>query len=148
MLVTGVTPMVAMEEGAVLRVLSDHKTWAETNGNEGRRADFTETNLSGRDLSNRNLSAMSFSGYNLKSIDFRESILAACNFSNANLRAANLSRADLRGAVFQWAVLQDACLAGARIGILPGTGLETVFPDGFALETDSPSPLPPRPEPP
>lgn len=128
------TPVDSIDGFELRKLLAQHEHWVETDGKQGRRADFSEQNLAGLKLAERNLAAVSFANSNLKGVDFRGAVLAACDFSNANLRGANLSHSDLRGADLTGAVLDDAQFDHADIGALPETGMETVFPDGFLLD--------------
>jgi uncharacterized protein YjbI with pentapeptide repeats len=126
------TPLRPIDAIALSRALHRHETWLESDGKQGERADFSAQNLAGLDLAGRGLAMISFAKANLKGIDLSGAVLAACDFSDANLRGAELSRSDLRGALFTGAHLDAARFEGARIGVLPETGMKTTFPDGLA----------------
>jgi len=130
------TPMEAVDPVTLVQTLADHERWVRSDGKHGKRADFSEQNLTEVDLSGRSLATISFANANLKSVNFDGSVLAACDFSNANLRKANFSGSDLRGANFIGAMLEETRFSDANIGALPETGMETVFPDGFLLDRE------------
>ncbi len=73
-------PDAAQEEGAKLRevsedeltqILAAHKTWLETDGKEGERADLFRANLQGADLRRANLQGASLVGANLQGAGLR-----------------------------------------------------------------------------
>ena len=130
-LATPVKPINAITLGNTLR---SHEDWVSSGSTRGARADFSEHNLSGLDLSGRSLATISFARANLKDIDLKGAFLAACDFTDANLSGADLTGCDLRGAQFTGAHLDNLRLENVRTGVLPETGLRTTFPDGFLLE--------------
>ena len=131
------TPVESDSTETLDEILSEHEGWVASDGKQGKRADLSERNLSGLDLSGRSLATISFANSNLKNVNLSRSVLAACDFSNANLRSADLSRSDVRGTNFKGAMLDEAKFEDALIGALPETGMETVFPDGFLLDQDN-----------
>src|SRR6185369_14850145 len=80
--------------------LTAHELWVSSNGAEGERANFSDTDLSGIDFSDRNLSAAVFQNARLRSTTFNRSIAELADFSKADLTAAKLTRANLRGSNF------------------------------------------------
>ncbi len=68
-------PDAAQEEGAKLRAVSEeelkqilaaHETWLETDGEKGREADLSRTDLQGADLVVANLQGANLGGANLQ----------------------------------------------------------------------------------
>lgn len=129
------TPFRPIDPIRLANTLRRHEAWVASGGVRGDRADFTEHNLSGIDLSGRSLAAISFARANLKNTNLSSAVLAACDFTDTNLRGADLSGCDLRGADLTGAHLEDTCLEGARAGMLPETGMKTLFPADYVLDT-------------
>jgi hypothetical protein len=99
-----------MENEKLQEILAAHKTWIESAGEKGERANLSKANLSGADLSGADLSGANLSKANLSGAD-----LSGANLSKANLSKANLSGADLQGAVLSEAYLRRADLSGANL---------------------------------
>jgi uncharacterized protein YjbI with pentapeptide repeats len=107
-------------EGDLDRAASDHQLWLATAGREGRRAD-----LSGRDLSGRTFPSGDWRGAIFVGTNFAGSTIPTPNFGPALFGPADeyvcdLTLADFRGAVldgadFRGAVLLHAKLAGAGL---------------------------------
>jgi uncharacterized protein YjbI with pentapeptide repeats len=115
-------------------ILHAHQLWSESNGEDGQKADLSETrfanvdlpgtnlreaNLLGAELLSANLAGANLSGANLSSTNLEKANLRSTNLSGALLGKANLKRADLSGANLEEASLgganlQRACLAHAR----------------------------------
>src|SRR3546814_14355128 len=125
------TPAHPIDPARLQPDLGVHESWVASDGKSGRRADFSEHNLSGLDLSGRSLATISFANANLKGTNLRGAVLAACDFTDANLRDADLSGSDLRAAVLPGALLAGAPLGQARTGTLPEPGMSPGFPTGF-----------------
>ncbi len=93
-------------------IMTAHRQWLDTGGQEGHQAEFMGADLQGLDLS---------SGYNLSGLDFREANLARVKFGDAQVEGANFKAADLREADLSKAQgllapqLAGADLAGARL---------------------------------
>lgn len=79
-------------------ILRQHQRWLKTNGSEGARANLSEANLSGANLSWANLSEADLRGADLSWANLRMADLSWADLSWADLRGANLSEADLSGA--------------------------------------------------
>jgi len=90
------------------KILDQHKTWVESGGENGERADLSGVNLSNADLT----------GVNLQGAVLKRSNLSGADLSMANLRGANLMQAicatpicwgtELRGTDLMGAVLYGA----------------------------------------
>lgn len=105
-------------------VLDAHRTWIESDGREGQRADFTRIDLDGAELARANLQGADLSGAKLRRADLRGAILADADLAGANAQGAELPRANLRGALLARANFRDANLAEADLtdsqGLLAG----------------------------
>ena len=77
------------------RMLADHRLYQETEYHQGHRANFSSTDLTGRD----------FSGLNLRGIKMDRAVLKGADFSGAHLQSANLIGGILREACFDRADL-------------------------------------------
>ena len=80
------------------KVLSDHKLWLESDGEEGERANLYGADLSDADLSGADLRGADLNRANLRDADFRFADLSNADLSGADLRDADLSNADLSNA--------------------------------------------------
>ena len=85
--------------------LKTHMQWVNSNGREGRAADFSKVHLKGE----------VFMGANLMGADFREAYLYGAYLKKANLEDAGLRGANLRGANLRWANLKQADLKNANL---------------------------------
>jgi len=85
--------------------LKTHMQWVNSNGREGRSADFCKAHLKGEVLM----------GANLMGADFREAYLYGAYLKKANLEDAGLRGANLRGANLRWANLKQADLKNANL---------------------------------
>ena len=117
-------PDAAQDEGAKLREVSEdeleqihaaHKTWLETGGKEGERADLSDANLQEADLSDANLRGAILVRANLQEANLIGANLQEADLRRANLQGANLGEAKLRGANLANANLQEAKLFGANL---------------------------------
>ena len=102
------------------RVLAEHKKWFETEGEEGQRADLSNTDLSERDLhgaklTRANLHAAYLVGADLQGANLIEADLHGANLTEADLHAAYLVGADLHGANLTEADLHGADLTEADL---------------------------------
>ena len=102
------------------KALDSHKLFLITNGEEGKIANFSNTNLSGADLRGAYLSYANLDGAEISYADLRGADLSYANLSeanlfNANLREGNLFNADLRGAYLSYAYLSGADLGNTNL---------------------------------
>jgi uncharacterized protein YjbI with pentapeptide repeats len=107
------------------KILDAHRTWLESDGKEGQRADLSESKLAhvdlpGINLSMANLQGADFSEANLAGANLQEVILAGANLGKANIRGADLrrallSKANLKRADLSGANLEEASLGGANL---------------------------------
>jgi hypothetical protein len=96
------TPVRALSPDEIERMLAEHRLYQETEYHQGRRANFSSTDLTGRD----------FSGLNLRGIKMDRAVLKGADFSRANLQSATLISAILQEARFDGADLSRARLSG------------------------------------
>lgn len=127
-------------------MLADHLEWFTTEGQEGKRADFTSIDLQGVNFQEANLREAYFESANLEGVNFQEASLRGAMLKGANLEAADLQVADfkgadlreanLRGADLQGADLQGADLRGADLSgaDLKGADLKKAVLEGANLE--------------
>ena len=138
-------PPIVSDEGVTLslielaEILDEHKSWVESNGDTGVKADLTGVNLAGAELTGVNLQGAILTKVNLTGADL----------SMANLRGANLVHADLRNSIMLGTELRGADLMGATLygaeglwaGRLGGTNLfDAVLPESVA-EFNSTAPI-------
>ena len=102
-----------MNKDSLNAVLKDHKTWLNSNYNQGKRANFYKIDLSGADLTDVNLTGADLTGADL---------------TFANLTGADLTGADLTGANLKYVKLIGAKLTGVNLtgADLTGANLENV----------------------
>src|SRR6478672_7953622 len=84
------TPVRVLSRDEIKRMLAEHRLYLETEYHQGHRANFSSTDLTGRD----------FSGLNLRGIKMDRVVLRGAYFTGAHLQSANLIGA----------ILQAACL--------------------------------------
>jgi len=133
------------------KILSDHKKWLDSNGQEGNFAD----------LKNYRLKGAIFIGANLKNANLEGAYLYGAYFKNANLENTNLEGANLRGANLRWAnlkktnmkntnlvradllkaELKDTLLQGANLKMAEGITSEQLKDAITNAETVLPEPL-------
>jgi uncharacterized protein YjbI with pentapeptide repeats len=107
-------------------ILQAHQSWLASNGQEGERADLSQTGLADINLPGANLR-----GVNLHNADLQNANLAGANLSEANLSSANLQRAVLRGTDLWRALLGKANLKKSD---LSGANLEEASLGGANLQ--------------
>lgn len=99
------SPNIEMTPGNIAEILAEHKTWLDSNGENGAQAVAYQHSLI---------------GVNLAGADLRHALLGKndmqlANFSAANLMNANFKFSNLRGVIFQGTNLQEANLFGAKL---------------------------------
>ncbi len=95
--------------------LEAHSNWLASHGSEGEKANFSNEDLSGADLSEANLASA-----NLRNADLQDANLNKANLFDADLRSANMSGANFGEADLHNAKLRHANLKAA---LLPEVGL-------------------------
>ncbi len=92
----------AQEEGAKLRevseeelkqILAAHETWLETDGEEGKRADLSRTDLQDANLESAILREANLQGAILVGANLQEAYLTSAKLQGARLGGANLTKA-------------------------------------------------------
>jgi uncharacterized protein YjbI with pentapeptide repeats len=96
-------------------ILDDHKTWLDTGGKKGTRADFSRMSLDFLQLSKADLRNAVFQGASLIQTDLREAKLQGANLIAADLTGADLSEANLQRAELNGARLYNANFQGADL---------------------------------
>lgn len=124
-----------MDQKKINEILRDHKEWVESNGGEGKRANFRgidlrgadlhdaclfEVDLRGADLHWANLCGAYLFGADLRNADLcgadlHNAILCNANICSANLCGSDLRLADLHGVHFRGANISEADLRGAMM---------------------------------
>jgi uncharacterized protein YjbI with pentapeptide repeats len=100
-------------------ILKAHKRWAETQGREGRPADFSGYDLRGtKGLSHALLTALIAPRAVLYGLDLSGARLQGAQLEGADLRGAKLTGADLRGANLKNAKLANADMRDVNLGPL------------------------------
>jgi hypothetical protein len=89
-------------------ILESHKLWLKGNV-KGQRADLSNKNLRGVNLSNKNLQDA-----NLRGADLRDANLSGANLRYADLREANLSGVDLSTTDLYFAHVEYADMSSAK----------------------------------
>src|SRR6266699_3424299 len=92
------TPVRVLSPDEIEGMLAEHRLYLETEYHQGHRANFSSTDLTGRD----------FSGLNLRGIKMDRAVLRVADFSRANLQSATLISAILQEACFDRADLSRA----------------------------------------
>jgi uncharacterized protein YjbI with pentapeptide repeats len=87
-------------------ILEEHANWLSSNGDSGRRAVLTETDLAGAELN----------GCTLQQADLSGADMHSAQLAGADLRGADLTSCQLDGAVLENADLSDAILLRAQFG--------------------------------
>lgn len=90
------------------KILKEHELWLEGEG--GKRADLSNTDLSNTDLRCANLE-----NANLRCADLSNANLSSANLSDANLRFTDLSNADLSNTDLRDADFKNADLRGVNL---------------------------------
>ena len=96
-------------------VLREHKKWLDSNGEQGKSADLSYTDLFGANLFGVDLRRANLFKANLSRANLFGAYLSGTNLSEANLSRADLSRAYLSGAYLFGADLSGVDLAGANL---------------------------------
>ena len=97
--------MKQMSEKKIQEILNKHRVWIESNGNSGKKGDFSNLNLKG----------VNFRGLDLSYCQFQRSNLEQANLGGANLSFTNLSFADLQQANLGGATIIEANLTNANL---------------------------------
>jgi hypothetical protein len=97
------------------KVLSNHKTWLDSYGTKGTRADLSYTDLSNTDLSLTDLFYSNLSNSNLSHSDLYGSNLSNSDLSGANLTNSNLSYSILSYSILPYSDLSNSDLSGANL---------------------------------
>ncbi len=129
---------------ALARELEIHRNWVVSGGKEGRKGNFSKTELAGAalsgaelaqaDMSGKDLSDADLSEANLQGANLKRAVLAGGSFSGGNLQQSKLRHADMRRAGFDQALMAGADLAGAD---LQGASLrQTDMTGALLLGTD------------
>ena len=113
----------------------------------GRRADLTDANLRGADLTRADLTNANLRGADLTFADLADANLPCVDLTNADLRdsdltnadltAANLTYADLTGADLTGAILTDVWLHGAHLTAKQLLDTRGLRPGGHGLTQDT-----------
>ena len=104
-----------MEKEQIDEILRSHKEWLDTNGEKGKRADFSNEDLSNVDLHGADLRYANFMETDLNNADLHEADLSNANFHEAILCHAFLSEAKLTGAILSSAILREADFRSADL---------------------------------
>jgi uncharacterized protein YjbI with pentapeptide repeats len=125
------SPTASLSLLDLAEVLDLHRTWVETYGEAGSRADLSGANLAKADLT----------GVNLQGASMHRANLSGADLSMANLRGASLVQADLSDTILLGTELSGANLMGANlygaegvwVGRLGGTNLfDAILPETVA----------------
>lgn len=112
-------------------VLDQHKTWVESGGESGAKADLCTVNLTNADLTGVNLQGALLNKANLRGADLSLANLRGASLVQADLRDTNLLGTELRGANLMGATLYGA--EGLWVGRLGGTNLfDAMLPEAVA----------------
>ena len=101
-------------------ILAQHVLWLNSDGEQGRRADLREANLSRAYLFKANLwradlRGATLTGANLRGANLWRADLRGATLTGANLRGTNLWRADLRGAELGPEIRECYCFDQSRV---------------------------------
>jgi uncharacterized protein YjbI with pentapeptide repeats len=144
-----------MNPEEIQKILEEHRLWLDSDGKDGKRADFEGANLEGADLEGAYLQGAILKGAHLEKAHLggaklqgadlegaylqgailKEAYLGGTHFEKANLEGANLERADLELAHLGGAYLRGANLEGANLdgANLVGTDLKEACLEGAHL---------------
>lgn len=108
-------------------LLEEHKQWADSRGEKGKRLELHRANFAGRDLTGVNLrgailNQAEFAGADLLLADLGEAQLTQANFRGANLLGTDFRGAQLQGANFDGSsglAARHLAEANLRSAILP-----------------------------
>jgi uncharacterized protein YjbI with pentapeptide repeats len=104
-----------MPQDLLQRVLADHRTWLDSDGKSGKKADLSHAQLQGLSLWRADLREADLSDANLQGADLDHARLRAANLRHASMESASLWQASLRGADLSYAGLQRAKLDHADL---------------------------------
>ncbi|NET71613.1 MAG: pentapeptide repeat-containing protein [Sphaerospermopsis sp. SIO1G2] len=90
--------------------VEEHVIWLETDGKEGRRANFSNMDFTGIDFHGANLQQANLRGAKLDHLDLRHALLMDADMSEASLNGVNASHADWSRVMIASASLQHATL--------------------------------------
>ena len=120
------------------KILADHKLYLDGNG--GKRANLSgsdlrgsnlsDSNLRGSDLSGSNLSGINLSHSNLSDSDLSGSDLSGSDLSHSNLRHSNLRHSNLSGSNMSYSDLRSSNLRGTGLLIVTTSYAAICYPDG------------------
>jgi uncharacterized protein YjbI with pentapeptide repeats len=117
-------------------ILDQHKTWVESGGESGVKADLCGVNLAKADLTGVNFQGASLHRTNLAGADLSMANLRGASLVRSNLQNANLLGTELRGANLMGANLYGA--EGLWFGRLGGTNLfDAVLPESISAVDSS-----------
>src|SRR5437016_7404404 len=112
-------------------ILDQHKSWAESGGESGAKADLCGVNLAKADLTGVNLQGAHLHRMNLVGADLSMANLRGASLVRSNMQNANLLGTELRGANLMGANLYGA--EGLWFGRLGGTNLfDAVLPESIS----------------
>lgn len=121
----GQLPLLELAE-----ILDQHRLWAESRGESGRKADLCGVNLARADLTGVNLQGAFLHKANLSRADLSMANLQDACLVQADLRDTNLLGTELRGANLMGAKLYGA--EGLWVGRLGGTNLfDAMLPESI-----------------
>lgn len=122
---TEASSRLAMTPERLEAVVQQHLQWLQSEGRDGRRANFSGESLAGHSLRGLCLANANFRGALLTGVDFSQAELAQANFRGGLLDGANFSRSVARqvyldevsavGADFSHAVMVGASAKGADL---------------------------------
>lgn len=104
-----------MEKEKIDEILRNHKELLDTNGEKGKRADFSHAHLHGADFSGLDLSHANFIGAHLSNVNFEGTILNGANFNKAELIYVNFHKTDLSHADLSYSDLRCSDLHEADL---------------------------------
>jgi uncharacterized protein YjbI with pentapeptide repeats len=117
-------------------ILDQHKTWVESGGETGVKADLSGVNLAKADLTGVNLQGAHLHRTNLVGADLSMANLRGASLVRSNLQNANLLGTELRGANLMGANLYGS--EGLWFGRLGGTNLfDAVLPESISAVDSS-----------
>ncbi len=97
-----------IKQDELQKTLAEHQEWLEKG--VGKRANFSNMDLSGIKFDGIKLTEAIFAGANLKNTDF-----SGCNLRSADFGGANLENARFEGALMRWVFLKNANLRRANL---------------------------------
>lgn len=107
-----------MTESELNRIVSSHREWLSSYGQQGSRADLAGKSLRGCDLSDADLRRANLSGADLSEAkllfaNLRDADLREANLRGSDLTGAHLVHSDLTGTILVDTILKDADLRAA-----------------------------------